>query len=132
MFRIRILLELQNLPKRIMAKKQLHKIKLRLHYSRFKILSTFRCQFLFKPRWDTGKKTFVQSSMQTSNARTLPPFQRAHVLPLPEFIIFSKLQFTPSCVHDLLPSFFENTWQTNRLRRETEDQKRQRNVSTIC
>ena len=98
MFRIRILLELQNLLKRIMARKQLHKIKLRLHYSRFKILSTFRCQFLFKPRWNTGKKHLCNPQCKLQ-MHALYPHSNVHT-----FCLYQSLSYFQS-FNSRLPVF---------------------------
>ena len=77
------------------------------------------------------KKAIRTISNAKFNAHSLPLFESVNVLPLPELITFTKLQFMHSYVHNLLPSSFENVWPTNRQRRETEDQPRLRSDQEI-
>ena len=53
------------------------------------------------------------------------------ILPFPKLSEFLKIQFIHSFVHGFLPTSFENTWNTNRIRREGQAQVELRNDDNI-
>jgi len=61
------------------------------------------------------------------NAHTEPLFKRLKILPFPNLIEFFKVQFMHSFKNDFLPSSFQNTWVTNRIRHENQAEIELRN-----
>jgi len=51
------------------------------------------------------------------NAHTEPLFKKLCILPFPKLCEFFKIQFMHSFKQEFLPVSFNNTWQTNRIRR---------------
>ena len=61
------------------------------------------------------------------NAHTEPLFKRLKILQLPNLIEFFKVQFMHSFKNDFLPNSFQNTWVTNRIRRDNQAEIELRN-----
>ena len=60
------------------------------------------------------------------NSHTEPLFKKCCILPLPQLIKFSRLQFMHNFIQNRLPSCFDNFWLKNQERR-TEDERQLRN-----
>ena len=50
------------------------------------------------------------------NSHTEPLFKKLQILPLPDLILFNKLQFMQSFNQNFLPSSFNDTWVKNSIR----------------
>ena len=57
-------------------------------------------------------------SAKTFNAHTEPLFKEQKILPFVNLTTFFRLQFMQRFKQGFLPQSFENTWVTNRIRRE--------------
>jgi len=55
------------------------------------------------------------------NSHTEPQFKELNILPLPTLALFFKLQFMQQFSNGFLPISFNNTWVTNRIRRDGQD-----------
>ena len=62
------------------------------------------------------------------NAHTEPLFKKLGVLPFPMLCQFFKLQFMQRYVQNFLPSSFDNTWITNRIRLANQPHIELRNI----
>jgi hypothetical protein len=65
------------------------------------------------------------------NAHTEPLFKSLTILPFPKLTEFFKLQFMHNYIYGYLPVSFENTWTTNRIRRDGQAQVELRNDDGI-
>ena len=65
------------------------------------------------------------------NAHTEPIFKKLSILPFPKLCEFFKIQFMQSFVQQFLPSSFENTWITNRIRRDGQAEIELRNDANL-
>ncbi len=55
------------------------------------------------------------------NAHTEPSFKKLKILPLKDLIFYSNMQIVQKYKQGFLPTAFNNTWLTNRQRRDNED-----------
>jgi len=65
------------------------------------------------------------------NAHTEPLYKKLMILPFPQLCTFFKLQFMQNFVQQFLPSSFDNTWITNRIRREGQAEIELRNDDNL-
>lgn len=61
------------------------------------------------------------------NEHTEPLFKKLQILPFPQLCDFFKLQFMHSFKNNFLPNSFNNSWVTNRIRRENQAEIELRN-----
>ena len=61
------------------------------------------------------------------NAHTEPLFKKLEILPLPDLVLFSKLQFMQKFVQNFLPISFNDTWIRNNIRNIGENEIQLRN-----
>jgi hypothetical protein len=66
------------------------------------------------------------------NAHTEPLFKKLQILPFPKLCEFFKLQFMFYFKRNLLPSSFNSTWSTNRIRRQNQSEIVLRNDNSMC
>jgi len=66
------------------------------------------------------------------NAHTEPLFKNLRIIPFTDLIEFFKVQFMHSFKNDFLPSSFQNTWVTNRIRRDGQAEIELRNDDLLA
>ena len=66
------------------------------------------------------------------NSHTEPLFKKLQILPLPDLILFNKLQFMQSFNQNLLPSSFNDTWVKNSIRNIGENDIQLCNFDQLC
>ena len=66
------------------------------------------------------------------NSHTEPLFKKLQILPLPDLILFNKLQFMQSFNQNLLPSSFNDTWVKNSIRNIGENDIQLGNFDQLC
>ena len=65
------------------------------------------------------------------NAHTEPLFKKLEILPLPDLISFTKIQFMHRFTQKFLPSSFDDTWVRNSIRNIGENEIQLRNHDQI-
>jgi hypothetical protein len=66
------------------------------------------------------------------NAHTAPLFKQCNILPFPDLCHFFKLQFIQQFIQGFLPTSFNNTWISNRMRRADQGQVELRNDNVLA
>ena len=107
-----------------MVKKQLNQKSLTLLYN-----SIFHCHLLYAIQiWSCTTTNLINELFKLQkaairivcnapyNAHTEPLFKKAQILPLPDLITFTKLQFMQRFTQKLLPTSFNNIWVRNSIR----------------
>ena len=102
--------------------------------------SVFHCHILYAIHiWSCTNSSFVNDlfKLQKSairiisgakyNAHTEPLFKKFEILPLPDLITFSKIQFMQRFTQNLLPCSFNDTWVKNAIRNIGENEIQLRN-----
>ena len=65
------------------------------------------------------------------NSHTEPLFKKSQILPFPKLCEFFKIQFMQRFIQNFLPSSFNNTWITNRIRRHDQAEIELRNDDAL-
>ena len=106
--------------------------------------SIFHCHLLYAVQiWSCSRSSPINAvfklqktavrliSGSAYNAHTEPLFKKLNILPLPDLISFSKLQFMQRFSQNFLPESFRETWVRNNIRNIGENEIQLRNFNQL-
>ena len=121
-------------------------VKNTLSTSSLKLLynSIFHCHLIYAISiWSSANNSLINMlfklqknairiiSQAPYNSHTEPLFKKHEILPLPDLIHFSKIQFMQRFKNNFLPTSFEDTWTLNNIRNIGENEIRLRNYNQL-